>query len=440
MRYWFYAWRNVGRNKSRTIGSIVTLSLALALTFFLFGFISGLEADVKHNITRYTSGDISIKSKAYFDNIVFSPSHLVVPFARELVDLVSGIEGTQNFATARLDVPSSLYLNQEFVPIVARGMHFEREERFQEISELVTKGRLPRMHTREVAIGSAVARDHGLEVGSSLTFFSTTARFTSAAITLTITGVIQYPMSNFNSMAYIPIDILQEHFLAPDSATEIVVQLEKNANTTPSKEQVALIRSVAQDFINDAITHVSQAERERVLPISYASNTDMTLALAVQPWQTISSFVAIISYSRVTYLIISFIFFLLGSLVMYNAINMNIKEQEAEIGILNAIGVSPRMIQKIFLRENMIIVGIGALVGTLLGSLIVEITGRIGLDMSFKSIDSGGSVLGSIIYPQHSVLWTSVLVIYAVIVISGVTYFPLRGLRKVDALEILRKA
>ena len=64
-RLWTIAWRDLGRNRRRTIFSMLAVALGLGLLIVLNGFIAGMVEDSLQNAIRLETGHVQLRSASY---------------------------------------------------------------------------------------------------------------------------------------------------------------------------------------------------------------------------------------------------------------------------------------------------------------------------------------------------------------------------------------
>jgi lipoprotein-releasing system permease protein len=119
---------------------------------------------------------------------------------------------------------------------------------------------------------------------------------------------------------------------------------------------------------------------------------------------------------------------LLFSLV--GSITMLIIEKKKDVSILNSMGASRGLIQKIFFREGFLITLAGVLLGSILGSLIALIQEH------FKIIKlNGGFVIDA--YPVD-LQWGDILIVSVTVILIGTfsSWYPIRFLLRKNIIEI----
>lgn len=102
--------------------------------------------------------------------------------------------------------------------------------------------------------------------------------------------------------------------------------------------------------------------------------------------------------------IFGFIVLLIASIGILNLMLMAVFERTREMGVLAALGMKGRQLMGLFLLEGAYIGLVGALVGCILGWLLVWGVGQVGIDFSFAA-DMGEvtALMGDRLYPVISI-------------------------------------
>ncbi|MEW8382927.1 MAG: FtsX-like permease family protein, partial [Candidatus Thiodiazotropha taylori] len=142
---------------------------------------------------------------------------------------------------------------------------------------------------------------------------------------------------------------------------------------------------------------------ERTLP-DLVSSLNVDLAdqqLEVMPWHTMFPVMKewVTLHNGFLYLFLGIVLFIVlaGEL---NTLLLSMLDRTREFGVLMAIGTSRRQIALLMVVEAVTIGIIGILLGTLLGYLIILLTGMIGIDLSILLGSTSRFYVDPLIYPQ----------------------------------------
>jgi putative ABC transport system permease protein len=106
------------------------------------------------------------------------------------------------------------------------------------------------------------------------------------------------------------------------------------------------------------------------------------LALKAIPWDRYNELIAYIAKARVIYDLIYVFITVLASFIVFNTLMMVVTERTKEIGMLTALGLTPRETRGLFLWEGAIIACLGSLIGVVVGGICNWLLSGFGLDIS----------------------------------------------------------
>ncbi|PJO43587.1 ABC transporter permease [Lysinibacillus xylanilyticus] len=130
---------------------------------------------------------------------------------------------------------------------------------------------------------------------------------------------------------------------------------------------------------------------------------------------------------------------LIASIGIFNTMTMAVTERTREIGVLKAIGASPKLIQRLFLMESTFIGIIGTLIAVAI-SYVISFVANAVLPLILKAA-TGEDAFGSNEITFSLIPWQLVLIASAISIgvamISG--YRPARKATKIDVIQALRQ-
>jgi len=89
------AWRNVFRNKRRSILSLTAIAVASMGIVLLFGIIDLMKEDMRKNLFNFYTGQIKLRNKKYDTYEHMSPLHLEIDNATFLLKRLSKLDGVK---------------------------------------------------------------------------------------------------------------------------------------------------------------------------------------------------------------------------------------------------------------------------------------------------------------------------------------------------------
>ena len=414
MNLFTVAWRNLGRNRKRTLLSLSAIAVAAMTITFLFSLLGGMDADLASNLINHFNGEVRVRHESYGEYERFNPLHLRVTDAEEVVEALRGTGGVMA-VSPRISFPGAVFQEESTFGLQGRGMDFSLEREYQDLERILVLGALPDQAEGEgkrvpVAVGNGVAERLGLEIGESFTLLATTMSRGSNAMTFQVSGILDFPVSGLNNGTFLlPLSAAQRLLRMDGAVTEVLVKSAEGY--TPEETAGAVSRSLARF-----------EQREE---------------LSVQPWTEIQSTYSFMQIARVSYSFIALFFFILGSTVIINTIMMTVFERKQEIGTLAALGMDSRQITRLFFYEAAIMSFLGSFLGVVVGSLIVLPLSQIGLDFS-QAMEGVSMEVSEVLYPIWRLSTTVAVLLVSTVIACIASYFPVRGVSRIEPVEALR--
>ena len=402
------AFRNIRRNRRRSLLSGTAIAVAtMAITFF-FSYIAGFIGDYETNVVRYVTGHVRIRNVEYDENEQLNPLHLSVANYDVVIRELESEEGVVA-VVPRTRFFTAIYRNDQTYGGIGLGVDFEREKGMMKIQDSLEQGRLPQAGERQMLLSAGLAEELDLETGEKLTLLTKNKYMGMSGMTFTVTGIVRFQVAGFNESFFLmPIDTAARFLKMDNEATEVLVMLEDTKLVDAYAEKAAgIVSSLGRD------------------------------ELSVLAWTKVGMIYGLIRYAQNIYDIFAMVFFLLASTVIINTTMMVIYERMREIGTVAAMGMTPREIVRLFFLEAFYIGAIAAFVGVLIGMGITIPLSRIGIDLS-GAMEGVSFEIGSIIYPQLNIRSTVFVFFYATIIASLASLIPSRRAAKIEPVEALR--
>ncbi len=400
------AYKNISRNKRRSILSGAAISIAAMSIVMFFALIGGMSQDMENNLGAYYSGDVNIRNTDYEKYERFNPVHLTVNID-ETEAVLKQTEGIDEWVY-RTNFPANMYINGTNHGALGVGVDFAREAGYIDLGSILKKGKIPETGKNEMLIGAVLANNLHLDVGDKVTIISMTASRGSNAITLKIAGIAAFPVAALNAgYFWMPIDRVQ-HFLQIPGATQQI--LIKTADGYKRK-------NIANE-IDEALIAAG-------IPADVNEMEDMSMMFIF------------LRLADMVYNVIAVFFFVLGSTVIINTTMMVIFERMREIGTLSALGMHGKELTRLFLLEGTFISAAGAAIGVVVGVIITLYLSKTGIDFT-DAMQGIEMEISSVLYPVLSVPRTIFVFFYSVIISSLATLIPSKKASRIEPVEALR--
>jgi len=408
------AFRNISRNRRRSILSGTAIAVATMSIVLLFSLMGGMMEDMKQNTLTYRTGHLRIRNKEFGKYERLNPSHLIVRNGSSLMEDLSRYEEVQ-LLSPRVNFLGAYTWDDKLYNIMGTGVDFQREEDFQDISSYLLMGRLPEEGKAEGLIGLKMAEklDVNLndDIPDKITVVTTTAERRKKLFTLEIVGIAGFPMSSLNDgLVYMPLDRVQQLLRMPDSYSEILIKIDEKAT--------------------DLNAFADKLRRQ--IP---ALGTE----LEVQTWLEDNTLYGFMGMAEAIYGVLGIFFFLLGSSVIINTTMMVIFERMREIGTMKAMGMYGKELTRLFFLEAFFISLMGAVAGMILGVLFTLISGKTGINLG-AMMEGMDFDISTILYPQLKWSYNIFTFCFSVGIASLTTFLPSLKVAKIQPVEALRAA
>jgi ABC-type lipoprotein release transport system permease subunit len=398
------AFRDLGRNKRRTILSALAVSVGLGLLVMMSGVVVGEMQGALKNTIQLFSGHIQIRGLNYDENKISLKWEDLLENPQALADTVKGQYPQIVDATPRL-VASGIVTRGEN----SRGVQvvgFDPDATANQVyRQGLIEGDFLTTDDREgILVGQPLAEKLGLEVGGQINLLVNTSNGDVVEQLFTIRGI--YTTNTFGydeSTVFLPLAKAQTITGVEDRASLIFVLLQ-------DKEQAETVAAALQSP-------------------NYTVTTWREMNAMVVQFEDFAN-----AYMSIFYLIVLGI----TATVVSNTLVMSVYERTREIGILAAIGMKGRRILAQFLLEAALIATLGVIGGMILGGALTYYFGVYGVPLDISKMGLTGILINNRIYTVltlDNVIYLSFLTYVVTIVASFAPARMASRMEPVDALH-----
>jgi putative ABC transport system permease protein len=327
------AWRNIWRNKRRTLITVSSIMFAVVFALFVESIERGAHDVMIENMTQFHTGYIQIQDYRFddepsLDNAFYSDT--------SFINRVSGMEEIE-FTAPRIET-FMLAAGEEITRgAYVIGIDAEKEHQLNELKNRLTQGHFFEPGDGTVVLGDGLANRLNLAVGDSLVLLGQGRFGMTASGLFEISGLLQHPLREMNNqLVYLSIPDAQWLLSAEDHITSLLV--------TP-----AIIRDT--EFIAEKL----QADLH---------DDDLT----VLTWrEMIPELVEALDFDRATTRIMMGILYVVIGFGIFGTILTMTMERLREFGILLSVGMQRIRLAFVVFIETFFITILGVLAGFVLG-------------------------------------------------------------------------
>ena len=225
------AWRNLWRNKRRTIITVTAIMFAVLAAVFMQSINRGSYEVMIDRMVSFNTGYIQVQDYRFDDESSLDNSFY---YDEELRDKVLNADGRIDKIVPRIETFMLAANDVSTRGAVVLGIDPDKEHEFNEIRNILAEGRFFESGEQSVVLGQGMANRLQLSVGDTLALMGQGRFGMSASGLFEITGIVDHPIRDFNNqVVYLPLDIAQELLSADDHVTSVLITLQNERHTDP---------------------------------------------------------------------------------------------------------------------------------------------------------------------------------------------------------------
>ncbi|HET9486419.1 MAG TPA: FtsX-like permease family protein [Chryseosolibacter sp.] len=398
------AWRNIWRNKVRSLIIMGSVALGLVAGLFVLSIYKGMLTDRVNTVIREEVAHLQVHDPAFKEDY---DAKYVITDIDKVQDKLNQMESVEAFTTRTIS-QGMVATGTGSSGIQVVGVNPEKEDTVSKLSSKITDGdgfRTKKKH--QIIIGKKLADKMHLKINSKaiLTFTDRESNIISAAFR--VAGIYQTDNAPRDErIAFVRLDELNALLSMGDDYHELAIILRRD-------EDIDSVRSALKSAFPQA---------------------------KVESWQELSpeTKLMIDTTDQYSYIFITIIMFAL-SFGIINSMLMAVLERSREIGMLLALGMNRLKVFTMILTETIFLTLSGTPAGILISWLIVIFYERYGLDIGSVSGEAMSSFgFSTTIYPQfpwEKMVTEMMIVIVAAFVSSLIPAVKAIRLQPVEALQ-----
>ena len=322
------AWRNLWRNKRRTLITVASVFFGVILCALMGSMQEGQYSNMIDNIIKFYAGHMQIQHTSYRNNRTINNTIQYTQYLKKLAinnpEIALDIPRLENFALAAYGNTSS--------GAITIGIEPQKEDAQTGISKRIIEGKYLSESDHGVLLGSELARKLKVFVGDTIVLLGQGYHGISAAGKFEVKGILKHTNPSLNKqLVLIHLKQAQTLFSAPNMVTSVSVMLH-------NKER-----------INAAMAQI----RHHIAP------ENVVLSWA----QLYPNIVQQIDSDRSTALVTKFILYVVIAFGIFSTLLMMMAERKHEFGVMVACGMPRHKLALTLMFETILIGIIGALLG-----------------------------------------------------------------------------
>ena len=400
------AWRNLFRNKRRTIIAGTAIGVGLAALIFTDALIQGMKTQMIMSATAAFLGEGQIHRRGF--RLAQEPE-LTIEGRERLQARLADHGAVEAFA------PRAVSFGMVTSPANVRSVMFvgidpARERALSRVDENIRQGGFfDGSDERDIVVGSGLADLLEVGLGDRVVVTVSQARAGSLSQDMfRVSGIYRFGVKEMDEgFAFVRLARAQEMLGVGDGIHEIALKF----------EDIGFATAEGNPFWEEFSTDGNEAVSWAVLLPQLRGVLDLV-------WVSLA-FMAAILFGVVAFGIINTLF-------------MSIYERMFEFGVLRAVGTRPSGVRRLIVLEAGALALLSVGMGTALGLLLTFVVSKTGID--YRGIEFAGTAFYDLLYP---VLQVRQFVIYPLAVLGFtllVGTYPARVAGKLRVADALRKS
>jgi len=322
------AWRNIWRNKRRTLITTASVFFGVVLSAFMTSMQEGSYAQYISAIVNSYSGYLQIHQKGYWDDKIINNSFV---FDQAIESKLKSVKEITIYAP-RFETYCLASSEDVTKGVMVVGVDPPKEDKITNISGKLKQGHYLENGDSGILLASGLAKFLKLEVNDTLVLIGQGYHGSSAAGKYPVRGIIKHPSPELDrTLVCMDIKICQELFSAPDLLTSMVIMVHDNDEVAPAKNK--LVQSLGSD-------------------------------LEVMDWQEINQLLMKqIESDRAGGVIMKGLLYVIIAFGILGTVMMMVAERTKEFGVMLAIGMQKYKLISVIVLETLFMGMIGVIAG-----------------------------------------------------------------------------
>lgn len=404
------AWRNMWRQKRRSLVVISSMAIGVFAIIISVAFINGMTVQMIENTINTTLGHVAIYREGYRKSMKLT--HNFAPEAR-FFRVMEQNRDIQGFAP-RVKIKGMISSSETSRGVMLMGIDPGRERSVSSIhSYLIPKsgGRyLSDSAGDGILISRALAEKLELELGDRLVVRIVDDKKDLTGAAFRVEGLFESPVEAFDLfVVVVGMRRLQELAGIRDRVTEIAVRAR----------------------------HRDEADEVK----SYLKKAVKAEGIEILSWKDLEP--NLVSYIKLQDKVILIFFLIMFITVIFSIANtliMSIMERFHELGVMKCIGTRPSQIFFMVIFEAINLGAVGLAAGLALTIPLVVILGQTGIDFSFASDAMRKWKVGTVIFPilfMKDVILAGLVVLITTVAASIYPAVKAARIRPLEALHFV---
>jgi len=236
-KYVKIAWRNLWRNKRRTLITSSSIFFGVFFAIMLTSIQKGSFENMIKNMAKFSTGYIQIQESEFKESPGVNHSFV---FDTELQNAIANNLAVTS-SSKRVETFALASNEDKSYPSFVIGIEPEKENEKSGLSKYVKDGEYITSGSPDILVGKIMAQNLNIEVGDSLVLLGQGYHGVSAVGIYKVAGLLDFPLLDLSKqIVYMDLPIAQEFSSLPNMITSNVIMVESTDMIEPVMENLKL--------------------------------------------------------------------------------------------------------------------------------------------------------------------------------------------------------
>ena len=331
------AWRNIWRNKKRSLITISAIFIAVFLCIILRALQLGMYDNMINNVVGSYSGYIQIHSKGFWDEQIVDNSFSL---NKDFLNEIESIDGVSN-TLQRIQSGSLASLSDLSKFVFVTGIEPSKESSLTNWEKRLIDGQLLTGKSKSLNIGKGVAKYFDLKIGDTLVLLGQGYQGMQAVGAYPVSGILDLKNPTLNKITvFMTLSNAQDFLSAKNMITHLILNKQEN------KDEDAIALNVKNLLNNEAYEVMTW--REMIPELEQTIKADSAGGL-----------------------VMVFILYMIVAFGIFGTVLMMTQERKYEFGVLISIGMKKIRLIKTMIYETILLASVGVFLGIALSRPII---------------------------------------------------------------------
>lgn len=232
------AWRNLWRNKKRTLIASSSVLFAVLLALIMRSMQNGYYDYMIDASVRMYTGYIQVHGKNYWEKRSLDESILLDKKQLSELKSTTGV----NLVVPRFETYSLISYGNKTKVVQVTGINPELENQLTNLKKKIIIGNYLSDSSKGIILAQGLAEILKVQVGDSVVIYGQGYRGVTAAAQIPVIGIVKFTLPELNkSFTYLSLSYAQWLFSAPDRLTSLSIMIDNPRNIDAIKTRIKKI-------------------------------------------------------------------------------------------------------------------------------------------------------------------------------------------------------